>query len=166
MKKILSLLIVLAIVIAPSVFAGEIKTADASIDTNGKITVKGTTESSVVAVAVSIHDADGNFIKMVTGSVKDDDTYEVTADMEVNKYILKVADYHGGNFVEIEVAPLSDKSEGSTEEETSKVETTTEEVKSVNAKTFDAIVISFVIFAVCAVGVAFSAKYFLKRKQK
>ena len=54
MKKILSLLIVLLVVIAPSVFAGEIKTADASIDTNGKITVKGTTESSVVAVAVSV----------------------------------------------------------------------------------------------------------------
>ena len=153
MKKILSLLIVLAIVIAPNVFAGEIKTADASIDTNGKITVKGTTESSVIAVAVSIHDADGNFIKVVTGSVKDDDTYEVTADMEVKKYILKVADYHGGNFVEKEVDPST--------------ATNADEVKPVNnAPTFDAILIAVAIGVAGLVGITYSAYSLRKNKQK
>ena len=153
MKKILSLLIVLAIVIAPNVFAGEIKTADASIDTNGKITVKGTTESSVIAVAVSIHDADGNFIKVVTGSVKDDDTFEVTADMEVKKYILKVADYHGGNFVEKEVDPST--------------ATNADEVKPVNnAPTFDAILIAVAIGVASLVGITYSAYSLRKNKQK
>lgn len=153
MKKILSLLIVLAIVIAPSVFAGEIKTADANIDTNGKITVKGTTESSVVAVAVSIHDADGNFIKVVTGSVKDDDTYEVTADMEAKKYILKVADYHGGNFIEKEVDPST--------------ATTSDEVAPVNnAPTYDAILIAVAVGVASLVGITYSVYSLKKNKQK
>lgn len=153
MKKIFSLLIVLLVVIVPNVFAGEIKTADASIDTNGKITVKGTTESSVIAVAVSIHDADGNFIKMVTGSVKDDDTYEVTADMEAKKYILKIADYNGGNFVEKEVDPST--------------ATNVDEVKPVNnAPTFDAILIAVAIGVASLVGITYSAYSLRKNKQK
>ena len=153
MKKIFSLLIVLLVVIVPNVFAGEIKTADASIDTNGKITVKGTTESSVIAVAVSIHDADGNFIKVVTGSVKDDDTYEVTADMEAKKYILKIADYNGGNFVEKEVAPTT--------------ATNADEVKPVNnAPTFDAILIAVAIGVASLVGITYSAYSLRKNKQK
>lgn len=153
MKKILSLLIVLAIVIAPSVFAGEIKTADASIDTNGKITVKGTTESSVVAVAVAIHAEDGTFIKVVTGSVNDDNTYEVTADMEAKKYILKVADYHGGNFIEKEVDPST--------------ATNADEVKPVNnAPTFDPILIIAAIGVASLVGITYSAYSLRKNKQK
>ena len=153
MKKILSILIVLLVVIAPNVFAGEIKTADASIDTNGKITVKGTTESSVVAVAVSIHDADGNFIKVVTGSVNDDDTYEVTADMEAKKYILKVADYHGGNFIEKEVDPST--------------ATNADEVAPVNnAPTYDAILIAVAIGVASLVGITYSSYSLRKNKQK
>lgn len=159
MKKILSLLIVLLIVIAPTVFAADIKTVDASEDSSGKITVKGTADDSMVAVAVSLYEEDGTFIKVVTGSVEDDNTYEVTINMEAKKYIVRVADYNGGNYIEKEVNPDS-----TTEDSTT---TVTEEVTPVKSpKTFDAILIAVSVLVISVVGIAVSARYFVKRKEK
>ena len=158
MKKILSLLIVLLIVITPTVFAADIKTVDASEDASGKITVKGTADDSMVAVAVSLYEEDGTFIKVVTGSVEDDNTYEVTINMEAKKYIVRVADYNGGNYIEKAVNP-----DGTTED----IDTTTGEVPAAKSpKTFDAILIAVAVLAISVVGVAVSARYFVKRKEK
>lgn len=158
MKKILSLLIVLLIVITPTVFAADIKTVDASEDSSGKITVKGTADDSMVAVAVSLYEEDGTFIKVVTGSVEDDNTYEVTINMEAKKYIVRVADYNGGNYIEKAVNP-----DGTTED----IDTTTGEVPVAKSpKTFDAILIAVAVLAISVVGIAVSARYFVKRKEK
>jgi hypothetical protein len=161
MKKLLSLLIVLLIVITPTVFAADIKTVDASEDSSGKITVKGTADDSMVAVAVSLYEEDGTFIKVVTGSVEDDNTYEVTINMEAKKYIVRVADYNGGNYIEKEVSP------NTTDETEDTTTTVTEEVTPVKSpKTFDAILIAVSVLVISVVGIAVSARYFVKRKEK
>ena len=108
MKKLLSILIlVLFVVLSPKALAaeGKVLTADATEDKTGVITVKGTTEDSVIAVSVSVYDENGEFIKVVHGQVNDDNTYLVTIEMEAKKYIVRTANYDGGEYVEKTVEP-------------------------------------------------------------
>ena len=96
---VLAVVLILAMVIPSSmVYAAEGKkvlTAEA-VQEDGIITVTGTVEDGMLAVAVQLCDKDGNTIKVVTGGVDNDNKYEVEIEAELGNYIIKVADYDGG----------------------------------------------------------------------
>ena len=107
MKKIIGLLIVLlTIVITPKVLAANVLTVDASESETGVITVKGTTEEAVMAVAINIYEKDGTtFITQRSVQVNDDNKFDFTETFEAKKYVIKVADYTGGNIISKTVSP-------------------------------------------------------------
>lgn len=101
MKKILGLLtILLTILITPKVLAANVLNVDASESESGVITVKGSAEASVMAVAINIYEEDGTtFITQRSVQVNDDNTFEFSETFEAKKYVIKVADYDGGNVI-------------------------------------------------------------------
>lgn len=104
MKKILLVLVtILSFAFISSVSAAElkVKTLEASMD-GTKITATGTTDEEMLAVSVIVYDEAGTtFIKMESGQV-DDGKYNVTIDgfEEGKKYMVRVANYDGGDFLE------------------------------------------------------------------
>ena len=116
MKKILGLIIVLfSVLIAPKVLAANVLTLEASESNTGIITVKGSAESSVMAVAINIYEEDGTtFITQRSVQVNDDNTFEFNEAFEAKKYVIKVADYDGGNFIEKSISPNSEESNETT----------------------------------------------------
>ena len=116
MKKILGLFIVLfSVLIAPKVLAANVLTLEASESNTGVITVKGSAESSVMAVAINIYEEDGTtFITQRSVQVNDDNTFEFNEAFEAKKYVIKVADYDGGNFIEKSISPNSEESNETT----------------------------------------------------
>ena len=106
MKKLLGFILILFVVLTPKVFALDVKTAEATIDSDGMITVKGTTPSEMMAVSINIYAEDGTTLVAVRSTqVNDDDTFEFGEKFEAKKYIVKVADYEGGNTIDIVVEP-------------------------------------------------------------
>ena len=85
-------------------FAANVSTLDTT-GSGGKIAVSGTTESGVVAVAVLVYDEAGtNLVAMETAAVTSGE-YKYTMDhaFDAGKYVVKVADYNGGDYVTKEV---------------------------------------------------------------
>ena len=109
MKKYLLIIVtILSVVLIGKVSAANIQdeepkvlTLDASMD-GTKITAKGTTSETMLAVTVLVYDETGKtFIKMASGQV-DDAKYEVSIDgfEDGKKYIVRVSNYDGGDFLE------------------------------------------------------------------
>lgn len=118
MKKILLLIVtILSFAFIGSVSAEElaVKTLDASID-GTKITAKGTTDENMLAVSVLVYDETGKtFIKMASGQVEDG-KYEVNVDgFETGKkYMVRVSNYDGGDFLEQLVPETTEESKEAT----------------------------------------------------
>ena len=85
--------------------AKEIKTMTAS-EGNGKVSVSGIAEAGTLAVAVMIYDESGkDLVAFETVSVSDEDFYFADIEVAEGKYLVKVADYDGGDFKTVIVSP-------------------------------------------------------------
>ena len=117
MKKVIASLIAvlaLAVAIVPTTTrAKEIKTINAS-EAGGKISVSGTAEAGTLAVAVMVYDEEGeNLITFETAGVSDESLYYFETEIPEGTYVVKVADYDGGNY---KIATVSPKTEEKSEE--------------------------------------------------
>lgn len=86
------------LLIPTNTFAGTISTIDVA-ESNGNITASGTTGTGVDAIALVIYNGD-NLVSMETCSVDNND-YSCTFSKTFSNgtYIVKVADYNGGDYV-------------------------------------------------------------------
>lgn len=101
----------------------EILTMEAT-QSGGKISVSGKTIDGILAVAINIYSEDGStFIKMKTSSVNDNNEYSDSIEVPEGNYLVRVADYDGGDYKE-QVVKVD-----SNEEEEEKAEETTDESK-------------------------------------
>lgn len=157
MRKRISLIILAAIIlivmIIPSskiyaVTTKNIETLNAT-QANGKIKVSGTTENGVLAVAVQVLDEDENLVALETGAVDNDNKYEVEIEAKEGKYIIKVADYDGGEYKTVTIPEDAEETTEETKEKATKEDTTTNVANT--AKTGDSIIVYVTIFAVAAV---------------
>lgn len=102
------LVIILSLFIIPIVSVNaatlDVKTINASI-TDNKISVDGTVDNGVLAVAILVYEEDGTtLVKMQTTSVDSNDKYSDTIQVTAGKkYIVKAANYDGGTYVTTEV---------------------------------------------------------------
>lgn len=121
MRKRISIIILIAIVlmmIVPTmnVYAlnKQIVTLDASQE-NGVITVTGTAEAGTLAVAIAVYNENGTeLITMKTTAVNDSNNFSDTINLEAGNYLIKVADYEGGDFAQksISLTPNVDNNVG------------------------------------------------------
>ena len=100
MKLVIATIItaIIIAVLSSSVYAGTVLSVNTT-ENDGKITVSGTVDSSVYAVAVVVYSGD-NLEYMETTNVTDDGTYnvELAKTFADGKYTVKVADYNGGTY--------------------------------------------------------------------
>ena len=113
MKKIaLGFVAALALAVSVVPFAAhakEIKTINAS-QASGKVSVSGTAEAGTLAVAVMIYDESGkDLVAFETASVSDENLYYAEISVAEGKYLVKVADYDGGDFKTATVSPAEQK---------------------------------------------------------
>ena len=94
---------------------------------DGVVSVSGTTEDGALAVAISVYDSTGeNLISLETTSVSDDNTFSREIELENDNYVVKVADYEGGEYKTVAVLAAeetSDDEEASEDSETSTAST-------------------------------------------
>ena len=188
-KKIGLCLTIIALVLCmlipvKSVYAAEKKVTNLEVtQSNNKISVKGKTESGVLAVAIAVYNEKGTeLITMQTTSVNSDNEFSDTIAQKEGNYLIKVADYEGGPYAEESLTVKEeDKTEEKTETEEEKTEQTTEESKtdetktetenketekSSNPKTGDNILIAIVIFAIATLGLFATIKINKNSKTK
>lgn len=62
--------------------------------------VNGEAEEGMLAVAIAVYDKSGkSLVTMQTAAVDDDNYYEGSIELEDGQYLVKVADYQGGNYL-------------------------------------------------------------------
>lgn len=133
MKKlsqyILSIMLSLFIIPFVNVHAEslDVQTINASI-TDNKISVDGTVDNGVLAVAIMVYEEDGTtLVKMETTSVDSNDKYSDTIVVTAGKkYIVKAANYNGGTYVTTEVetpTPSTNKPTSSVDKPTPSAQT-------------------------------------------
>ena len=90
--------IIIIAVLSSSVYAGTVSSVNTA-ENQGKITVSGTAEAGVLAVAVTVYSGD-NLVYIETTNVNSDGTYNVELGKTFSdgKYTVKVADYNGGDY--------------------------------------------------------------------
>ncbi len=168
MKRILlSVLFIgllLTIIFPLSVSAKSITTINATTN-NNKLTVSGTTENGVLAVAIMVYS--GNDIyRMETCSSNDNKfSCELGKTFATGDYIVKVADYDGGNYVTKNVSitdVTDDKDENNitNNEIANDTNTTTNEVtqNTTNPGTGDNIIFIIAVFIVALAGTIITFK--------
>ena len=159
-KMVFAIIIALMILI-PKVQAKTINTLNAT-QSNGKINVSGTTEDGVLAVAILVYDSTGsNLITMQTTSVESDNTYSDSITIASGTYVVKVADYDGGEYITKKVTEETKKDEKPdantitdntiTNTDTT-VENTTTDTNKTNPKTGDNIILFAIIFIIALTG--------------
>ena len=174
------LIIILSLFIIPIVSVNvnattlDVKTINASI-TNNKISVDGTVNNGVLAVAIMVYEEDGTtLVTMETTSVDSNDKYSDTIDVTAGKkYIVKAANYDGGTYVTAEVDGTvndsnnntnnenSDNSDNNTNNEnsnnsnnnTTNTETSNKVDNTTNPKTGDNIILYGIMFTVALLGI-------------
>lgn len=78
--------------------AGTVTSFDVTEGTSS-ITVSGTTTSDLEAVSITINkQSNGEFVKLVSAEVDDEDKFSETISLPAGTYTVKVADYDGGTF--------------------------------------------------------------------
>lgn len=146
MKKILIILFIglVSIMFIPDVNARSISTLDV-INNNNKLTVSGTTENGVLAVAVLVYS--GTDLTHMETCSNNNNKYscELSKTFEKGNYTVKVADYDGGDYISRNI------SIGITEN---------------NPKTSDNIMASIIVGSVCLIGIAGSLIYLKKKNAK
>lgn len=145
-KLILPIFVALLICVPlVGVKAEAIRTLNVS-ESNGQITVSGTTNDGILAVAIQVYDSTGStLLNMKTTSVSGTNTYSDTISMQSGTYVIRVANYAGGDFIS----------------KTVKENTTTSEVID-NPKTFDSLLYS-IILGIISVGSIITCVYILKK---
>ena len=93
-------------VLSSSVYAGTVSSV-LTIENEGKISVSGSVDSSVYAVAILVYSGD-NLEYMETANVNADGTYntELEKKFDYGTYEVRVADYNGGEYKTASIAPL------------------------------------------------------------
>lgn len=126
---VISVILMLALVIPSSkVYAANKKVNEVNaVQANGKITVSGTVEDGMLAVAVQIVDSDGKLVTLETGEVDASNKYNLAIEVQEGTYTVKVADYEGGAVVEKEVTTEDEKKDDTKEDTTKEDEKATEE---------------------------------------
>ena len=84
-----------------------------AVSSNGKIIVSGTAEEGTLACAVLVYDStESTLLDMETCAVKEDSTfrYQMTKTYAKGEYVVKVADYDGGNY-QTTTVKVADKTE-------------------------------------------------------
>ena len=113
-KIIFTLTLCLGLFVAVSVNA-QAKTISSvsAVSSNGKITVSGMAEEGTLACAVFVYDStESTLLDMETCAVKEDSTfrYQMTKTYAKGDYVVKVADYDGGNY-QTTTVKVADKTE-------------------------------------------------------
>lgn len=91
-----------------------------AVSSNGKIIVSGTAEEGTLACAVFVYDSTGKtLLDMETCEVKEDSTfrYQMSKTYDKGNYVVKVADYDGGNY-QTTTVKIADKTEESVKDTT------------------------------------------------
>ena len=116
--RLISLVFIIAftlILTSTVVRAGEVSSINVKVK-NKSIVVSGTAEASVNAVSISVFNEDGSeLVAMKTTYVDDEYKYTKTFELSEGTYIVKVADYTGGNYVVKENVVISEKEENKEE---------------------------------------------------
>ena len=154
-------IVMITIILSSSVYAGTVNSIDAK-ENGGKITVSGTVDSSVYAVAVVVYSGN-NLEYMKTANVNTDRTYntELEKKFDEGTYEVRVADYNGGEYktVSVEVKKESATTDNTnTENEVTDNKTADNKEKSSNPKTGDNIVTFAIIFVIAVMGLVIIRK--------
>ena len=115
MKKRISIIFILmlAVIFIPwhSVSAKTIKTLETSM-TGDRINVGGIAEEGTLAVQIIVYDEEEkNIVAMQSTHVDDNSTYHDRIYLKSGNYLVKVADYDGGEYISKAVAPSTDGTE-------------------------------------------------------
>ena len=152
-KNCLVLILIISLFLPFVVKAKElnVKTLDASFNDN-KLVVKGTVDDGVLAVAIMVYDSDEKeVIKFVTSDVDEDNSFEDNIDIaEDGTYVVKVANYDGGEYksVNVTVSSLVKKDSAN---------------KISNPKTLDNIASYVILFLIAGGGSLGTLLYFKKK---
>lgn len=151
MKKVFSILFIglMTLIFLPfSVNALSISTLNLT-NNNNKITVSGTTEDGVLAVAVFVYSGD-ELVDMETCSNNSDNySCELQKEFASGTYIVKVADYNGGDYISKDIKI---KLVNSNEEKTE------------NPKTIDNVLLYMGIGIISLIGI-FGCGVYIKKKK-
>ena len=130
---------------------------------NEELIVDGEVEEGMLAVAVQVYNQDNQLVKLKTGEVDSNNKYEVTFTLPKASYIIKVADFDGGEVVtkepiEEEQNDGQEETENNEENKNNNVSENTnsdenEEKKSTNPVTGDNIVRTIIVFSIATLGV-------------
>ena len=108
-KKLLVLITIFALLVPFIVNASNknVKSIDATI-LDGTIHIDGTTDDGVLAVAIMVYDKDEReLIKLVTSPVDEDDKFEESIVVSKDDtYVVKAANYDGGEYISITVGEV------------------------------------------------------------
>lgn len=132
-------IVIITTFLSSSVYAGTVNSINAT-ENEGKITVSGTVDSSVYAVAVVVYSG-SNLEYIETANVKADGTYnkELEKKFDYGTYEVRVADYNGGDYkkvsVEVKKEISNTVSENTTTDNTVSENTTTGNTVSENTST-------------------------------
>ena len=184
---ILSLFIIPIVSVDVNAATLDVKTINASI-TNNKISVDGTVDNGVLAVAIMIYEEDGTtLVTMETTSVDSNDKYSDTIDVTAGKkYIVKAANYDGGEYITKKVTEETKKEDEKPDTETkpdtntitdtnaTAEENTTNETNTTNTtnttasnpKTGDNIILFAIIFILALTGLVGTVIINKKRTKK
>lgn len=106
MKKSLFILFIglfSAILFPFNINAKSISTLDVT-NNNGKLTVSGTTENGVLAVAVWVYSGEDLNHMETCSSNGDEYSCELSKKFETGNYTVKVADYNGGDYISKDIS--------------------------------------------------------------
>lgn len=164
-------LIFVFMILIPKVQAKTINELTA-IESDGKISVSGTAESGTLAVAIMVYDSTGNnLITMQTTSVGSNNNYSDIITIASGTYVVKVADYDGGEYKSVTVSPKEENNQQTdkTEQEDNETNTKNEEKDtktetSSNPTTGDNIILFIVLFAIATLGTVITIKLNKNRK--
>lgn len=127
-----------------------------AVSSNGKIIVSGTAEEGTLACAVFVYDGtESTLLDMETCAVKEDSTfrYQMTKTYAKGEYVVKVADYDGGNY-QTTTVKVADKTEESVKDTTTNSTTANATTTVKSPKTSETTPWYFMVAALLLLGVS------------
>ncbi len=164
-KKIILVIIVLMVFsLTLNVNALDISTVNAS-QSNGVITVSGTTEDDVLAASVYIFDNNDTLIINKNIAV-DNKAYSTTFNLPEGNYKVKVADYNGGTFKEATLSSSSNDNNSNNDTSNTTDESTSKKLaNATNPDTSDH-VLKYIILGIIGLSGLLSSSIVLKKMNK
>lgn len=165
LKSFLSVVLAVVVIFALKSysFAGNITSAEVN-EAVGKINVEGKAGTGVLAVAITVFDeSETNVVAMKTTSVDDSSNFSDSISVAAGKYVVKVADYNGGEFVTktVTVTVGSDTTDETKADESNENKSNAIKINSSNPKTGDIIIRYVILLAISSIILFFT---FRKRK--